>query len=257
MTPASVVGIATFFLFVIPGICYELLRRQALLPVEESAFVQISRILLSGALLTASTFTVLVVLSTVSPSAILDLERFVQRGDRYLAENLWLVSKTLVLHVLVAALLAAIVADLRLASKQVKIHRGTGLFAVTEFDIPPGHVAWLAVHLKNGNEICGYYYGATTDLEPDKRELILQAPLRVGDPTADKVPPFMAGHWKRMVIFVREIEYVTAAYVDSHVVPPEPLRAKVLAWISANALRMPVCLPALGVVLLVFAWPWP
>lgn len=256
MTLDSVVGIVAFFLFVVPGISYELLRRRTLLPVEESAFVQISRIALSGALLTALTVSLLIVVGAISPAALLDPAALIRGGSSYVAGNLGLIGKTLVLHVLVATLLAAIACDIRAAPRQVKIHRGTALFGLTEIDVKPGHKPWLAVHLKNGDEILGYYYGATTELDPDKRELVLQSPLKVGDPKVGG-PPLMAPHWERVLILGREIEYMSVAYVDSNVVTSDKWYVKAAAWVRENALRAWVCLPAIILLLIGFAFPWP
>jgi uncharacterized protein DUF6338 len=56
MVPTSTIAFIAFFLLVIPGASYEILRSKSRLPREESPFLHISRILLSGTLITALTF---------------------------------------------------------------------------------------------------------------------------------------------------------------------------------------------------------
>ncbi|PRX47949.1 hypothetical protein B0I33_105534 [Prauserella shujinwangii] len=256
MTPASVVGVTVFFLLIIPGITYELLRRRVLLPIEESGFVQVSRILLSGTIIFAIVVLLLVAVRSVSPRALLNPGAFIGAGSAYAESNLGLIGKTMGFYVLLAVLLAVVASDLNLGSKQVKIHRGAAIIGLTEIDKRPEDVAWLAVHLKSGKEILGYYYGATTELDPDKRELILQKPLRVGYPEKGE-PAHMASDWKRVLIHVREIEYLSVAYVAARVVPSETISRKLVNWMRDNFLRAKVCAPLALVAVAGFALPWP
>lgn len=251
MVPASAIGVAAFFLFVAPGTCYELLRSRVLLPTEESTFIHISRIVLSGLLLTTSTALLLTVVKFISPNALLDVPQLLTKGTAYVATNTWVTAKTFALQLFISAMLAAIVNDLRVSTKSVRIHRGTALLGLSELERPDGTQPYYCVRLKSGREVFGYYYGATTDLDPTKREIVLQPPLKIADSEQDTEAKLAPSHWQRMVIFGGEVEHVSIAYVDTHVVPHKKLSRieKVKGWTFANYLRTKVCAPVALVLL--------
>ncbi|MCU1685395.1 MAG: hypothetical protein JWQ81_6134 [Amycolatopsis sp.] len=254
MVPSSAASVAVFLLFVVPGTCYELLRNRTLLPVEESAFLQISRILLSGTLFTTISILLIILTKWISPRALLDPFQLLTRGSVYVDGNLGLVTKTIVLQLLVAILLAATAADLRLSNRSVRIHRGTALLGVAEIELPDTAQSYLCVHLKSGREIFGYYYGATTDLEAAKRELILQPPIQI---SKDGEKPALApSHWQRIVIPGSETEYVSVAYVDTYVKESPTIARRAQSAIAANYPRARVCAPAILALLIAACIPF-
>jgi hypothetical protein len=59
LVPTNTIAFVASFLLVIPGASYEILRSRSRLPREESHFLHISCILLSGTLITALAFVLL------------------------------------------------------------------------------------------------------------------------------------------------------------------------------------------------------
>jgi hypothetical protein len=250
MVPANAFGVVLFFLFVIPGTCYELLRGRTQLPAEESAFVHVSRILTVGALVTASTAALLAGAGALAPSTLANLPRLLSNGAAYFSDDPGLVTKTLALQLLVSLLLAAGVSDLRASTRSIQIHRGTALFGVTEAMITETQKPYLRVHFKSGRQVAGHYFGATTETEPSKREVILQPPaLKSREPEAGDVN-LWAEHWERLVVFCGDVEYITVGYVGPSSDDQQPSKfRKVCAWVAGNYLRYWVCFPACFIVL--------
>ena len=248
-------------MFVVPGTYYELRRNKTLFPVEESAFLQISRILLSGAVLTAVSSVLLFLVYQVSPGSLLNAADLLRSGVDYVASHVGLVGKTLVCQLAASALLSAIASDTLTKANAGHIRRGTALYGVTEIEKEPTEVTFLSVKLTSGVELLGYHYGITTDSDPAKQELVLQRPLYVVHPGSSELQPF-DGSWRRIVIIGSQIQYVTVKYVESATVPvtEKPSHGKIVSmatrcWSAMVALwerrwpRIGVQLALLGVVL--------
>ena len=240
MVPTSTVAFVAFFLLVIPGASYEILRSKSRLPREESPFLHISRILLSGTLITLLASVLLVAVHLVAvrlavSAALADIPELLLSGTTYAAAHVWLVGKTLLLQIGLSVLLAVIFSDLR-SSGANAIHEADAWHALGELLVKPGQMVWASVRLKNGSEITGYYFGASTELDPGKRELFLRAPLSF---RADDEKPALAldTAWQLMTIPGSEIAYIAAAYInDGEESPPIRWPRKVVDWMRRSYL---------------------
>lgn len=240
MVPTSTIAFVAFLLLVIPGASYEILRSRSRLPREESPFLHISRILLSGTLITVLAFVLLatmhlIAVRTATSATLADIPQLLLFGATYVAAHAWLVGKTLLLQIALSVLLAVIFSDLR-SSGAKAIHEADAWHALGELLVEPGQTAWVSVRLKNGSEVTGYYFGASTELDPGKRELFLRAPLSF---RADDEKPALAldAAWQLMTVPGSEIAYIAAAYVsDGKKSLPIRWRSKVADWMRRNYL---------------------
>ena len=193
LVPASVTGVIVFLLCVAPGTCYELLRNRTLHPREESAFLQISRVLfLSGTLFTAAGLGLLVLIHLLAPASLIDPPALLTGGTAYMAGHLGQVGLTLLLQLIFASLIAVMINDLRTPPDASVITQGTLWHTASERLRRPGLRTYLSVRLKSGGDVLGYYVGSSTDLEPAKREIMVGAPLEYTATQRQSRP----SHWR-------------------------------------------------------------
>ncbi|MCP3797951.1 DUF6338 family protein [Allokutzneria sp. A3M-2-11 16] len=208
--PASAIGLVVFFLAVAPGTCYELLRGRTLLPREESTFLQVSRVLLAGTLITALTVLLMSLVAAVAPSAFIDVAQLIVGGEKYIAANVLLCGWTILVQLVLSALLAVVFSGLRTPRQARPILQVDAWHRLTEEVVPSGYEVQVSVRLKSGREIVGRYLGASTDLDPTKRELKLQEPLFVRESDKEESVPLVG--WQTMVIMGGEIESLAFCY---------------------------------------------
>jgi hypothetical protein len=257
MVPASTLSVATFFLFVAPGIFYELLRRRTRHPREETTFVEVSRIVLSSVLLTTGALALLALVHVATPRALLDPATLVRNGKSYVADHLALTGWSALAEFALATLLAIVFNDLYTAPDAMPIYAISAWHGVAEREAS-GLQVNLSVRLKDGTEVVGHYLGSSIDTDPAKRELILGAPLHIRRSNAGNPEPLRPG-WQRMVMSGGEISYLTAEYVDSGASPREvaeprlvtAVREWLVRWSLTWQLGLSLLVLLLGVLLAV------
>jgi hypothetical protein len=94
MVPSTVGGILVLLMFVVPGIWHELVRQRVRPGRSDSAFIETSRILLAGALISTIAVAALMLAAWVEPKLLLDLRSALLDG-KYVANHLALVLWTL------------------------------------------------------------------------------------------------------------------------------------------------------------------
>jgi hypothetical protein len=218
VVPNSVLGVVVFLLFVVPGTCYELLRGRTRLPREESAFQQISRVLLFGSVITAAVLLALAFIGWAAPGSLLNLSAFMTDGARYAAGNIGRVGWTIVIFLLLSLLYAVVINDVRTSGGATLIRQADSWHTVAR-QIPEEYLegeqlVTASVRLKSGRDVVGTFAGASTELDPSKRELTLQSPLKAREP-GEKDAVLLDGDWAFMVVVGAEIESVTFAYTPS------------------------------------------
>jgi hypothetical protein len=216
--PNNALSVAVFLLFVAPGTCYELLRGRTRLPREESTFQQISRVLLFGSVITAVVVLVLAFIGWAAPGSLLSLPGFLADGVRYTASNVGKVGWTVLLFLLLSLLFAVIFNDMRTSGAAPLIRQADSWHTVArlipEQHLEGAHQVLASVRLKSGRDVLGVYAGASTELDPSKRELTLQAPLSAREAGEQEAVP-LEGNWAFVVFVGAEIESVTFLYTPS------------------------------------------
>lgn len=249
MVPTSALSVVIFLLLVAPGICYELLQQRRHFPRQESAFVEVGRILLSGTLLSALTLLLLGLVRWWSERSVVDPPALLARGLPYIAQHVMLVGWTVALELGTSTLLAVIFSDVRTSKTARKIQPIDPWHALAERYVKPGINVNVKVKLKSGVEIYGRYMSATTEPDLAKRELVLKAPLSLRQP-GGAIGLTWLSEWQALVVPGTEVSYLAFQHFGTEE-PAKPASRLTLAsrWIVANFLTWKVALPCLVLLL--------
>jgi Family of unknown function (DUF6338) len=224
VVPSTWLSVLLFFLFIAPGLLFDLLSEQRRAGVSESAFREISRIVLSSLAFSGLAFAVLGVVRWVRPAWMPDPQLLLDSKDPYAKEHYLLILRTLTLQVLFA-LTGASVWHIILARIQgepfwqkvlAKIQSGATIRQVSAWtqvfkrDCPKGHDAYVRVRLEGGIIYFGLVANFSSDLDVDGRELILAKPIM--SKTGDNQLAAMPGQYQRVVIRGSAIEVMSVEY---------------------------------------------
>jgi Family of unknown function (DUF6338) len=204
-------SVLLFFLFVAPGLLFDQLSGQRRAGISESAFREISRIVLASLAFSGFAFGVLAIVRWVQPAWMPDPRRLLDPKDSYARDHYRLVLRTLVLQGSLA-LAAAWVWHIVLAVRQggATIRPISAWTRVFKWDCPKDHDAYVRVRLEGGIIYFGLVANFTSDLEVDGRELILAQPMesRTGEKPMAAVP----GKYQRVIIPDSAIEVMSVIY---------------------------------------------
>ena len=211
MVPGSWLSVFLFFLLVAPGLLFDLLSERRRAGFSESAFREISRVVLGSLFFSGFAFTVLAVVRSVHPAWMPDPRRLLEPHGSYVRDQYRLILRTLVLQGLLA-LTAAWLWHLFLARRQggATIRQVSAWTQVFKRDCPKDHNAYARVRLDGGVIYSGLVANFSSDLEVDGRELVLAPPLasRTGHNPMTAVP----GQYQRVVIRGSAIEVMSVEY---------------------------------------------
>jgi Family of unknown function (DUF6338) len=214
VVPATSAAVVTFLLLVTPGTAFELLWQRTRPRRDESTFLEINRVLLTGVLFSGAAAATLVLAESVAPGTIVDIGRLVAQGGGYVAEHPVLCVRTLALALVIALLYAAAAHDVLTAPGSRRIGQESGWHTAFGRLAAPGVRVFLSVQLKDGSTVTGYSAAYSTDPDPGKRDLVLRAPLHIRPPGA--APPHeLDQSWQVMLLSGAEISTIAAAYVGS------------------------------------------
>jgi hypothetical protein len=211
VVPSSWLSVVLFFLFIAPGLLLDLLSEQRRAGFSESAFREISRIVLASLVFSGFAFSVLAIVREVQPEWMPDPRRFLDPKDPYAKDHYLLILRTLVLQGSLA-LTAAWAWHLVLAWRQggATIRQASAWTQVLERDCPKGHDAYVRVRLEGGTIYSGLVANFSSDLEVDGRELVLAPPI--ASKTGENQMTAMPGQYQRVVIRGSAIEVVSVEY---------------------------------------------
>jgi Family of unknown function (DUF6338) len=212
--PSSWLSLLLFFLIIAPGLLFDLLSERRRAGLTESAFREISRIVLASLLFSGFAVAVLVVVRTVKPDWMPDPRKLLQHGN-YISKEYRLLTRTLVIEVAIA--LAASGFTHCLLSRRggrASIRQISAWTQVFKKDKPPGHDAYVRVRLSGG----AVYYGAvanfTSGLDTAGRELVL-GPSLYAKAEPDSELSLLPRVVQRIVISGDAIEVLSIDYQPS------------------------------------------
>src|SRR5215211_6127592 len=144
MVPGSWLSVLLFLLFVAPGLLFDLLSERRRAGFSESAFREVSRIVLGSLAFSGFAFALLAIVRTINPPWMPDPSRLLKPGDSYAKDHYRLILRTLVLQGALA-LTAASVWHILLAKKQggSTIRPVSAWTQVFKRDCPKGHDAYV------------------------------------------------------------------------------------------------------------------
>jgi hypothetical protein len=211
VVPSSWLSVVLFFLFIAPGLLLDLLSEQRRAGFSESAFREISRIVLASLVFSGFALSVLAIVREVQPEWMPDPRRLLDPKDPYAKDHYLLILRTLVLQGSLA-LTAAWAWHLVLAWRQggATIRQVSAWTQVFKRDCPKGHDAHVRVRLEGGIIYSGLVANFSSDLAVDGRELVLAPPIasKTGENQMTAVP----GQYQRVVIRGSAIEVMSVEY---------------------------------------------
>lgn len=249
MIPSTTAAVVVFVLLVSPGIAFELLWQRSRPRRDETAFVEISRVLLAGVAFSGAAALLMVVVAALAPGAAADLLSLVRSGQGYVEGHPGLTLGTLVTGVTIAVCVAIAAHELLTPPTVRRIVQETVWHTAFSRMAGPGVRVFLSVQLKNGTTVTGYSAGYSTEPDPVKRDLLLTAPLAIRLPGETVATP-LADAWQTLVLSGTEIRTIATAYVTQADSAPLQRRRQqsALAWLGVHAWQS--ALAAGGVVLI-------
>lgn len=245
MVPSTVAAVVAFLLLVTPGLVFELLWQRTRPRRDETAFVEASRVVLTGVACTGAAAVTLVVLETAAAGAAIDVVDLARDGNRYVTAHPALALRTLV-AVTVLAVLYGVAAHAVLSPPTTRrIAQETAWHTAFSRMAAPGVRPYLSVQLKDGTTITGYSAAYSTEPDPAKRDLLLSAPLAIRAP-GDADARQLDASWQVMAVSGMEISTIAAAYVGTARPAVRPRRR----WVSRYRWQLALVAAALVVLVL-------
>jgi Family of unknown function (DUF6338) len=214
VVPSTWISILFFFFFLVaPGATFVLLSRRRRATFEESAFLEISRIVLASLVFSGIALAVLIVVHDFWPHWLPEPRRLVAKdGTDYVRDRYALVTRTVVIGIALACA-AAFLATWALGKLQggATISPVNAWTQVFKLDCPANHDAYVRVRLADGVVYSGLVANFSSDLEVEGRELVLAPPLasKTSDATGLRpVPP----EYQRVVLRGDSIEVMSVEY---------------------------------------------
>src|SRR6266550_1607954 len=251
MVLATVGGVVTLVLLVLPGLVFELIRQRRRAGRQDSAFAEISRVLVVGLVIGAITVTLLAVISLVGPRSLVTLAELTTANRAWLAQHAVALGWTAWAYGIVSVTLAALLETLLPGTDPAgRIHAESGW--LTAFDRLPRlmrqqlgltatPIARLSVRLADGTVYLGDRAEFSTDLSLDDRELALAGALACQPPGAAEAQPLP--DWHRVLLHGDQIADILVQYVPGRPTsasrPSEPAWTTPLRWACARALGRP------------------
>ncbi|MFI7642298.1 DUF6338 family protein [Nonomuraea sp. NPDC049400] len=248
MYPGSVAAVVIFLLIVTPGAAFELLWHRTRPRRDESAFIEVSRVLLTGVVFSGAAVVTLTLVQAIAPGAAADPVALLRDGAGYVRAQPAVVLRS-VLAVPLLGLLYGVAAHAllsRAASRRVAHETGWH----TAFSRLAGATsrAFLSVQLKDGTTVTGFVVGYSTDADPAKRDLLLRRPISLRPP-GKAVATQLERSWQILTVPGSEISTIAVAYVGSAPLGAEVgVAGQLLAWVTARAWQTSL-VAALGVVI--------
>lgn len=214
MLPATWVGLLLFFLFIAPGLLFDLLAARRRAAQQESVFREISRILLTGTAFSVAALGALAVVRARSPNLMPDPRLLLGRDSAlYITNNYTLVFTALAAQVALSVLLAG-AAHLVLARAQGGAPIKNSVSSWTKVfrrDCPQGCAPIVRVRLANGVVVCGRVADFSADLDVEDRQLTLAPPLSAAGDPQTPLQPLPTG-WCRTILKAEDIVLINVQY---------------------------------------------
>jgi len=210
VVPGSWLSVLFFVLLVAPGLLFELLSERRRAGIPESAFREISRVVLASLGFSGLALGILAIVRTVHPVWMPSPAMLFGTSGTYVARHYGLVLWALVAEGLLA-FGAVGLAHLLLARRQGAAIRPVSTWRrVFRHDCPADCDVFVRVRLSNGIVYTGAVAAFTTDPGDDGGDLVLAPPMfsRLGEGELKAVPPI----YQRVVIPRSAVEVLSVEY---------------------------------------------
>ncbi|MFI0374060.1 DUF6338 family protein [Actinomadura sp. 1N219] len=253
MVPSSVAAVVVFLVLVTPGTAFELLWQRTRPRRDESAFIEVSRVVLTGVVFSAAATATLAGVAALVTGSAVDPVALLRDGGRYVDRHPALTIRSLAALLGLALLYAVAAHDLLTPPNARRIVQETAWHTAFSRMAGRGARAFLSVQLKDGTTVTGYSAGYSTEPDPAKRDLLLAAPLAIRPPGDDEAKALERA-WQTLAISGAEISTIAACYVTR---PDQPAgsgtRPRAPTWLRERPWRS--CLAgAAGIVALLIVF---
>ncbi|MDN5779295.1 MAG: DUF6338 family protein [Humibacillus sp.] len=207
MIPSTIGAVFSFFLFVAPGLLFDLLAARRRAGVPESAFREVSRVVLASTAFTAVAAAIVVLLGLAVPPARARLMNWSSGG-----ESLSATEPSVLIAMIAVASLACVLACLVhafLARGVSQLHQTSAWSHVFRTEAPAGSAPYARVKTSSGSTYTGFVGTYTPDLDAAGRELVLVPPLWSAAPGKSLNP---VEQWSRIVLRADEIVVLMVDY---------------------------------------------
>lgn len=211
MVPVNVWSAVFFLVLVAPGLLYDLIAETRSARQKESAFREISRVVLASLAFSALPLLAITLTGDLGVTdALPDPSRWARSGSTYALDNYAAVVFSLVLQCLLSCALVA-------AFHRFKHHRNPKLVATPTWrkvfrdDNPSGAAPIVRVKTTSGSTYVGELSDYTQSWDED-RDLVLAPPLQV-KPEGGQLTG-MPEDWQRVIIPSNSIQTITVRYLS-------------------------------------------
>jgi hypothetical protein len=235
MLPGNITTVVLFFLFVAPGITYQLIRDRYQSHFEaqtiknpEPALRYAGRVILAGAAFTFISVSLLGIIRAWWPSLMPDPGKWLTLRNSYVASHYRLIARTVLLEVLLALALAVAFGRFFRRFLPPPSSLASAWHRLFHILAPSGSRTFARVRLKDGTEHYGYVMSYSTTLTLADRELVLRSPLRyqedsktIENPSSDESSvATLDPAWHAVSLSGSEIEAIWVSYISDKVVDP-------------------------------------
>jgi hypothetical protein len=212
VVPSTWLSIIFFLLFVAPGILFDLLSERRRPGATESAFREISRVVLGSVAFSTVGLVVAGVVRAVFPGRMPDLARLFANADAYMSTHYRVVMFALALETGVACSAAAGAHWLLMKhAKRPPLRAVSAWQMVLREECPSGRTPYLRVRTTRGDVYMGYVGYSSADLSSAEREIVLVPPLwsKLADGRELRPVPV---EWQRIVLPARDVAALAVSY---------------------------------------------
>ncbi len=206
MVPSTWLTVLFYALLVAPGLLHDLLEARRRVQAPESAFREISRVVLVSLVISIISFGILSIIRSLEPAWMPDPRGMIADPHAYFLSHYRLVLRALLIEGAIALAIVWIIQIPRHRRTKIVLRQTSTWTRAFREECPSGNVPYVQVRVSNGMTYVGRVGHFTHDLEVSDRELILTPPLftKSLSGTLKPVPP----PWQRVVLsgdFIRSL----------------------------------------------------
>jgi hypothetical protein len=212
MGSSTVVGLVWLVFLVAPGLLFDLLRERRLPTVQESAFRESSRVVLSGVLFNVAAFLALSMVATGVGFRLPNGRLWFANPHPYVSSNFNLVVRFVLLQLVLSLTFAIVTHVILMLAATTRIRAVTGWHQAIRTDAPPGSTPGARIKLDDGTVYVGTVGAFTTgDVTPNEREIVLRSPVWVQPSNRDELRP-VPREWQEIILSGSRIKSIAVVY---------------------------------------------
>lgn len=219
MVPETVNGIVILLLLVLPGLHYDLLRERYRPGRNESPFFEVSRVLLSGVVLSGATLILLDLVHLVAPETIVDYRGLLtdySYVSNHIALGFWSVAWFLIVSFTLGSCTAnawpaSSTIDSSIESTWIVVFARTPQREAARQKVSLPRVN-VEIRVKDGRGYRGLLTDYSKDIEVADREIVLEPPINIISADGNDIRSLDREKWHRLILPGSEITGILVNY---------------------------------------------